>query len=394
MVSHRFTVTFTTVGAAAIALVAAIAMTRAKADLSSSDMVNLIHTPNGGLQPQAVTDASGALHLVYFAGDPAGGDIFYIRREPGKEGFSSPIRVNSQPGSAIAVGSIRGAHIAVGGNGRVHVSWNGSNQASPRGPEDSAPMLYARMNDAKTAFEAQRNLMKVSHGLDGGGTVAADREGDVYVAWHGAGEQKGEEHRRAWLARSTDEGKTFERERPAFAGETGACGCCGMRAFVDPRGALYLLYRAATNMSERGMFLLTSTDKGKSFRGTRLDNWHLTACPMSSVTAASDGRQTLAAWENDGQVCFVAIDSSSQKPVAPPAPTGKRKHPAIATNARGETILVWTEGTGWKKGGSLAWQIFDKNGNPVGEMGAAQGVPVWGLATAVAEADGKFAVIY
>jgi hypothetical protein len=255
-------------------------------------------------------------------------------------------------------------------------------------------MLYARMNDAKIAFEAQRNLMLVSHGLDGGGSVAADKEGDVYVAWHGAGEQKGEEHRRVWLARSTDDGKTFAREGPAFAEETGACGCCGMRAFVDPRGALHLFYRVATGMTERGIFLLSSTDKGRSFRGTRLDNWNLTACPMSSVTATNSANQTLAAWENDGQVYFGVIDSPLLKPVAAPAPTGKRKHPAIATNARGETILVWTEGTGWKKGGSLAWQIFDKNGKPIGEMGAAQGVPVWGLATVVAEPNGEFTVIF
>jgi hypothetical protein len=67
---------------------------------------------------------------------------------------------------------------------------------------------------------------------------------------------------------------------------------------------------------------------------------------------------------------------------------------AIATNARGETILVWTGGTGWKKGRSLAWQIFNKNREPMGEIGAAQGVPVWGLATVVAEAGGKFTVIY
>jgi len=395
MKGRRGAAAFTTVCAAAITFIAAIAMARAKANFPASDMVNPIRTPNGGLQPQAVTDASGALHLVYFAGEPGGGDIFYVRRGRGEVVFSSPIRVNSQPGSAIATGTIRGAHIAVGRIGRVHVSWNGSNQASPRGPENSAPMLYARMNDAKTAFEAQRNLMRVSHGLDGGGSVAADKDGAVYVAWHGAGAQKGEEHRRVWLARSTDDGKTFAQETPAFADETGACGCCGMRAFVGPRGALHLLYRAATNMSERGMFLLTSTDKGKSFRGTRLDNWQLTACPMSSVTAAANGdKHTLAAWENDGQVYFGAIDSSSQKSVAAPAPTGKRKHPAIATNARGETILVWTEGTGWKKGGSLAWQVFDKNGKPMGEMGAAQGVPVWGLATVVAEADGKFTVIY
>src|SRR5499426_2292689 len=287
MKGRRGAAAFTTVCAAAITFIAAIAMARAKANLSDDDMLNLIRTPNGGLQPQAVTDASGALHLVYFTGEPGGGDIFYVRRELGKGDFSSPIRVNSQPGSAIATGTIRGAHIAVGGNGRVHISWNGSNQASPRGPENSAPMLYARMNDAKTAFEAQRNLMRVSRALDGGGSVAADKEGAVYVAWHGAGEQKVEEHRRVWLARSTDDGKTFEQETPAFSDQTGACGCCGMRAFVDPRGALYLLYRAATSMTERGMFLLTSADKGKSFRGTRLDNWQLTACPMSSVTAAN-----------------------------------------------------------------------------------------------------------
>ncbi|MGE0130343.1 MAG: sialidase family protein [Blastocatellales bacterium] len=358
--------------------------------------VNLIRAPNGGIQPQAVIDERGVSHLVYFAGEPSAGDIFYVRRERGKDEFSSPIQVNSQPGSAIAVGTMRGAQIAIGKNGRVHVSWNGSNKAAPRGPENSAPMLYARMNDAKTAFEAQRNLMQVSHELDGGGTVAADKAGNVYVAWHGAGERKGEEHRSVWLARSTDEGKTFAREAAAFAEETGACGCCGMRAFVDSRGALHMLYRTATNMTERGTYLLTSTDKGKSFRGTRLDNWHLTSCPMSTATmTVNSDKQTLAAWENNGQVYFGAIDSS-QKPSPTPAPatTGKRKHPAIATNMRGETILVWTEGTGWKKGGSLAWQVFDKNGKPVGEMGAAQGVPVWGLASVVPEADGSFTVIY
>jgi len=367
---------------------------RARTD---SARVNLIRTPNDGLQPQAVMDERGVSHLVYFAGEPSAGDIFYVRRERGKEDFSSPIRVNSQPGSAVASGTMRGAHIAIGRNGRVHVSWNGSSKASPRSPENSDPMLYARMNDARTAFEAQRNLMRISHELDGGGSLAADREGNVYVVWHGAGDRKGEEHRRVWLARSTDDGKTFAPEAAAFAEETGACGCCGMRAFVDPRGALHLLYRTATNMTERGTYMLTSTDKGKSFRGTRLDQWSLTTCPMSTVTmTTSSDKRVAGAWENNGQVYFAALDQSSQKSVATPAPapTGKRKHPAIAANARGETILVWTEGTGWKKGGSLAWQVFDKNGKPAGEMGVAQGVPVWGLATVVAEPDGKFTVIY
>ena len=59
MRGHRGAVAFTTIGATAIALIAVIVMARANADLSANDIVNLIRTPNGGLQPQAVADASG-----------------------------------------------------------------------------------------------------------------------------------------------------------------------------------------------------------------------------------------------------------------------------------------------------------------------------------------------
>lgn len=374
----------------------------AESKFDQGTKINLVRTPDNGLQPQAVMDEHGTLHLIYLSGDPAASDVFYVRRAPGKE-FTTPARVNSQPGSAIAVGTIRGAQIALGKNGRVHVAWNGSSKTALAGSHE-APMLYARMNGTGTGFEAQRNLMQISHALDGGGSVAADKLGNVYVVWHGAGEQKGEQHRRVWLARSTDEGKTFAREvavdPPDNNKLTGACGCCGMRAFVDGRGWLSLLYRTATDMTERGMFLLTSTDKGKTFSGQRLDNWNLTSCPMSSETMTANANQNLAAWENNGQVFFVPLNrnrtgnGSDLAKISAPDVTGKRKHPAIAVNSKGETILVWTEGTGWKKGGSLAWQVFDRDGKPTAEKGFAPDVPVWGLATVVTDTDGSFTIIY
>ncbi|MBS1789991.1 MAG: hypothetical protein JST85_19870 [Acidobacteria bacterium] len=367
----------------------------------TANKVKLTRAPNGGIQPQAMMDDHGTLHLIYLADDPSASDVMYVRRLPNKT-FSAPLRVNSIPGSAVAIGTIRGAQIAIGKNGLVHVVWNGSTKSAPTGSHDD-PMWYARLNDAGTGFEAQRNLMQISHALDGGGSVAADKIGNVYVVWHGAGEQKGEQYRRIWLARSTDDGKSFAREvavdPPQNADNklTGACACCGMRAFVDERGALSLLYRTATEMTERGMFLLTSTDQGKTFSGRRLDNWNLTTCPMSSATMVATAKQNLAAWENNGQVFFGAVDQKTGgelTKIAAPDATGKRKHPAIAVNKLGETILVWTEGTGWKKGGSLAWQVFDRNGDPTAEKGSVPDVPVWGLATVVAEADGSFAIIY
>jgi hypothetical protein len=121
---------------------------------------------------------------------------------------------------------------------------------------------------------------------------------------------------------------------------------------------------------------------------------------MSSAALANtaDGASgLLAVWETQGQVYFASLDSKKPQPVSPiPAPgaAGKRKHPVIASNSRGETMLVWTEGTGWKKGGSLAWQLYDSHGKPVGEVGQAPGVAVWSFAAVIAGKDGAFTIIY
>ncbi|HZS03797.1 MAG TPA: hypothetical protein VFD58_02900 [Blastocatellia bacterium] len=359
--------------------------------------VTLLRTPDGGIQPQAVTDERGTLHLIYLGGEPSSSDIFYVRRNPGEAGFTRAVRVNSQPGSAIATGTIRGAHLAVGKGGRAHVSWMGSNKAEPKAPNNQTPMLYARMNDARTAFEQQRNIIQFATGLDGGGSVAADGAGNVYVAWHGRGETEGEVNRRVWLARSGDEGGTFARESAAWSEPTGACGCCGMRAFADHAGNLFLLYRAATEMVNRDMFLLESKDHGRNFQGAKLHHWKINACPMSSATIAEGNRRILTAWETEGQVYYSETDPTTFKTstaVAAPGETGKRKHPVVARNGRGETILVWTEGTGWKKGGRVAWQVFDQNGKPTAEKGEADGVPVWSLAAVAVNADGSFTIVF
>lgn len=86
--------------------------------------------------------------------------------------FSDPIRVNSVSGTAVAIGNIRGARVAVDRRGRAHVAWNGSR----------------KMADP------------------------ADQQGRVYVFWHAPiPGHRGEDSRRVWMARSDDDGKTFDR---------------------------------------------------------------------------------------------------------------------------------------------------------------------------------------
>ena len=131
---------------------AALMLHRSLPSAAESATVTLVRVPNGGIQPEAVIDASRTLHLLYFAGAPAAGDLFYVTSRDFGHTFSTPIRVNSQPGSAIATGTIRGGHLAIGRSGRVYVTWNGSDAAQPRGvsnPADgrpTSPFLYTRSN--------------------------------------------------------------------------------------------------------------------------------------------------------------------------------------------------------------------------------------------------------
>src|SRR6266849_2538989 len=112
------------------ALHSAVLLLALTSTLAAGQHVKLIPTPDDGIQPQAAVDSKGAVHLLYFKGDPKGGDIFYVRRPPGQEQFSNPIQVNTQLHTAIALGTIRGAQLAVGKNGRVHVAWDGMGASS------------------------------------------------------------------------------------------------------------------------------------------------------------------------------------------------------------------------------------------------------------------------
>jgi hypothetical protein len=395
---------------AALTCVAGLTSFAAEKNAESPGRVRIVRVPEGGLQPQIAIDDRGTLHLVYYTGDPHQGNLFYVKSTDGGTTFSSALPVNSQPGSAIAAGTIRGAQLALGKAGRLHVAWNGSGKAEPPGPlnpdsgKHGMPMLYTRLNDAGTAFDTQRNLMHHSFGLDGGGSIAADHSGNVFVAWHGIGESEasgrgkdGEARRRVWVTKSQDEGRSFLSEEKAWAQETGACGCCGMKIFSDRRGSLFALYRSATESVHRDIYLLTSKDQGKSFQGRLLHNWDINACPMSSMDLAGNANLVVGAWETGGQVYWARVDrdaSGAGQPVSAPGEGKGRKHPRVAVNQSGDVLVAWTEGTGWQKGGSLAYQVYDRTGKALTEKAQLPGIAAWSFAAVAARADGSFSLIY
>jgi hypothetical protein len=345
-----------------------------------------------------VVDAAGAVHLIYFKGDPQKGDVHYVRSTDGGTTFSKPLRVNSEDASAVAIGTIRGPKLAVGKGGRPHVAWMGAQRATPRAPGNQVPMLYARLNDAGDAFEPQRNVIAAHPGLDGGGTVAADASGRVWVAWHAPkGTDHAEIERRVWVARSDDGGATFAPEQLASDEPTGVCGCCGLAATVAPDGRVLMLFRSADARGQRDMFLLASRRDNAWTAPQTLGAWKVATCPMSTSAFAADGATTLAAFETAGHIELTRLtaDATPGPTLRLPGPAGQCKHPAVAVSPAGEVLVAWAEGTGWQRGGAVAWLRLDRHLKPIpGSEGRADALPAWSRPAAFVRPDGTFVVMY
>src|ERR1700693_1297107 len=78
------------------------------------EAVSISRVPHSGIQPQIAVAPNGTVHMIFFSGDPKGGNLFYLRSTAFGEAFSRPLRVNSQEGSVTAMGTIRGGQIAIG----------------------------------------------------------------------------------------------------------------------------------------------------------------------------------------------------------------------------------------------------------------------------------------
>ena len=280
----------------------------------------------------------------------------------------------------------------------MHVAWMGSSTAEPKAPGNATPMLYTRLTEDKQAFEPQRNVIQVSPGLDGGGSIAADERGNVYIAWHAPKpKSQGEQSRQLWLTASTDDGKNFAPEY-AISSDTGACGCCGMKLAAAPDGAIYALYRSADQMIHRDMTLVRLDSITTKSTVQIVGMMQSGTCVMStSALLVTPKGAVIGAWQTGGQVYWSPLENKKSllNATAPSGPATGRKHPTLAVNATGQVLIAWTEGTGWNKGGSVDWQVYESSGQPVRNgAGHAAGLPAWDTPTAFARPDGSFVLLY
>ncbi len=364
-------------------------------------MVERIVLPEQGVQPQVAADASGRIHLVYHRGEPGEGNLYYSSLDSLQGQWATPIQVNQLPESVVATGTVRGHQIAVTPEGRVHVSWFANRDwHKPKGEPAHAyaPLMVATLKPGQARFSREQNLLSWTRHLDGGGSLAVDSRGNLFVAWHGRGDSpvEGEMGRQVFMSVSVDGGETFSRERAIAEAPQGVCSCCGMRVHTDQQDGVHILYRGLRNQL-RPMVHLQSTDHGKHFTARFFDDWDIQACPMSLVSMAdyaigsawiaNECEGTIRLHHKTNYLSWTELISSQQQ--------WKGKHPSLVANKDGEVLVTWAQDAGWGKGGQLRWAVVDASGKVVAtnEAKDAPELPVWSFASAMV-IQGKFKLIY
>lgn len=156
------------------------------------------------------------------------------------------------------------------------------------------------------------------------------------------------------------------------------------------------MFRSATEDVHRDIYLLRAQPGADSFAGVILHRWEINACPMSGMSFSEGSSGTMATWETAGQVYFAPVYGKASKgsqPIAASETPANRKHSYLATNASGQTLMIWIEESGWQKGGTLSWRMFDAAGKPVSDVKTEAPAPTWSFGAVFAR-KGGFTILY
>jgi hypothetical protein len=179
----------------------------------------------------------------------------------------------------------------------------------------------------------------------------AGRDGALYVSWLDG--RNGVSN--VYIARSTDSGKTWQKNQRVYEGE--ACPCCRTAMATDAKGNLYLSWRTVMPGNIRDIVVARSSDGGSSWsepKRVHADNWVFPGCPHAGPVIHSDdhGRLHISWWtglEGKAGVYYAHSDDAGEtwsKPIDMTVAAFSRPASidmAFASNNR--VLITWCDGT-------------------------------------------------
>src|SRR3990172_5455040 len=314
-------------------------------DSSFGNHIGINH-PDKKVSPPVMAVYEGKIFISYIREEE---DVYLtVLSEDGKT-LIAPAKINDKTSPANGIHQNPG--MAIGPNGEIYITWT-----SPReGDEFAADIRFAVSTDGGKTFSrsvvVNDNTMSSSRGFE---SIATGKNGTVFVAWLD-GREKKQGASSAYFSRSTDSGKTFEKNIKL---DDNACPCCRTAITSGPNGVVYVSWRKVFEGDMRDMVVAGSWDSGKTFQQpvvVNRDQWVIQGCPHRGPSMAVDDKGALYyTWYTEGKEGFPAVYLSISKDDGKTfterqlLPVGNRvfpDHPRLAVGRDGTVSVVWEEKT-------------------------------------------------
>lgn len=294
----------------------------------------------------AIAVHEGKVYISYIREE---GDVYITALSAEGKSILPPVKVNDK--SAPANGIHQSPGLAIGSKGEIYITW-----VSPvEGEEFAADIRFARSLDGGKTFlpsiRANDNIAASPKGFE---SLAIAKDRSIYIAWlDGRDKKKGSSA--AYFARSSDGGKTFEKNRKL---DDNACPCCRTALAVSQDGSVYVSWRKVFEGDIRDMVVVSSSDYGRTFNQPVVvseDKWAIQGCPHRGPSMAVDDKGLLYyTWYTEGSdglpSIYLSISRDGGRTFTPKQmlPSGDRAfpdHPRLAVHKDGIAYLVWEEKT-------------------------------------------------
>ncbi len=315
--------------------------------------------------PQIAVSSAGMISLLTLYQDGENARLGFTMSHDGGDHFM-PVKTLSEDGVRISAHGENNPMMAVSGRA-VYALWE---QSQSDGTRDL--VVGRSLNEGQTFEKPIRVNDNKTPSFHGFASIAAGKNGDVYVVWlDGRETPESPGTFDIYLARSTDRGATFgENVRVARS----ACPCCRPYVTVGNNGEVFIAWRKVFPGSIRDLEVSVSKDGGQTFPlSTRVaeDDWEIHGCPESGaslmavkgrvyvawMTGGSDNHPRIRlAWSDDGGAHFHAPLDASQG-------IQDANHPFLAQSENGQLLLCFqgrpasTDNRQWSKIAAFVEQV-------------------------------------
>ncbi|HLA48139.1 MAG: hypothetical protein A2W77_01415 [Nitrospinae bacterium RIFCSPLOWO2_12_39_16] len=317
-------------------------------DISFGTQLSINHTDKRVSNTSAIIDDDGRIYIGWVKEEGNKNNIYIVSSTDDGKTFSDKVRVNGD--ADMPSGINHAPTMALGIKGELYIAWT----ISRIDGEFSSDIKFSRSLNKGKSFEpaiiVNDDNLSVSHGFE---SMAVADDSSIYIAWLD-GREKKEGVSSTYIAKSTDNGKTFEKNVRV---DGNSCPCCRTAVTVAHDGTVYVSWRKVFKGDIREIVLSKSTDRGKSFSESVVvgnDKWVIAGCPHRGPSMSSDKDGILyVVWYTEGEAGSPAIyianskdrGKSFSKKVLPFSNGVFPDHPVMTLNRDGKPLIAWEETT-------------------------------------------------